>query len=94
MGVVEEKMRKKEEADKQAAADARFAVGRAPEPGIPEGGPSSGSGLPRLDEENLEMMEEDDVRGQKRGPGDDDEAAKLSLVGTSPRSKNMTFHNC
>ena len=43
--LVEEKMRKKEEADKQAAADARFAVGRAPEPGIPEGGPSSSSGI-------------------------------------------------
>ena len=47
-------MRKKEEADKQAAADARFAAGRAPEPGIPEGGPSSSSGMPSIDEENIE----------------------------------------
>ena len=78
---VEEKMRKKEAADKQAAEDARFAVGRAAEPGIQESSSSSGSGLPRVDEENVEMeMAEDEGRGQKRGGDDDDEDVKRLRV--------------
>ena len=78
--LVEEKSRKKEEADQQAAKDARFAVGSAPEPGIPEQSTSSGSGMPRIDEENVEMEDDDDARGQKRGPGEDEEAAKRPRV--------------
>ena len=78
--LVEEKMRKKEAADRQAAEDARFAVGRAPEPGIREES-SSSSGAQQMEQDDVEMMSEDEeARGQKRGAGDDEEDKKRPRV--------------